>query len=127
MTSVERSQIIIPTESLLYEIIIGLLLGDGHIARRSLTANSRFVYAQSSAVHSAYFYYVFNLFYPLYFVNNYKLQIRTSMDKRSGITYNALAFTTMQLPCFNIYKEIFYIASLKIVPYNIYELLTPIP
>jgi len=32
----------------------------------------------------------------------------------------------MQLPCFNYYRHIFYSARIKIVPLNIYELLTPI-
>ena len=32
----------------LNDIIIGLLLGDGHIERRYLSGNSRFIYGQSS-------------------------------------------------------------------------------
>lgn len=31
----------------------------------------------------------------------------------------------MQLPCFNVYKEIFYNDNVKIIPNNIQELLTP--
>lgn len=31
----------------------------------------------------------------------------------------------MQLPCFNVFKEMFYVLNVKIVPNNIYELLTP--
>lgn len=31
----------------------------------------------------------------------------------------------MQLPCFNQYREFFYELNVKIVPVNIYELLTP--
>ena len=31
----------------------------------------------------------------------------------------------MQLPCFNVYKDYFYYLNVKIVPDNIYELLTP--
>lgn len=31
----------------------------------------------------------------------------------------------MQLPCFNVFKEMFYELNVKIVPHNIYELLTP--
>jgi hypothetical protein len=46
LTKVERSQIII--ENPLNEIIIGLLLGDGHVQKRSKIGNSRFIYAQSS-------------------------------------------------------------------------------
>jgi LAGLIDADG DNA endonuclease family len=31
----------------------------------------------------------------------------------------------MQLPCFNVFKEIFYLSDVKKVPDIIYELLTP--
>lgn len=31
----------------------------------------------------------------------------------------------MQLPCFNMFREIFYSSNVKIVPDNIYNLLTP--
>jgi hypothetical protein len=31
----------------------------------------------------------------------------------------------MQLPCFNEFRELFYIAGKKVIPNNIYELLTP--
>lgn len=31
----------------------------------------------------------------------------------------------MQLPCFNTFRDMFYIANVKIVPDNIYQLLTP--
>lgn len=30
----------------------------------------------------------------------------------------------MQLPCFNVFRELFYLSNLKTVPHNIYELLT---
>ena len=46
LTKVERLQFNIKYP--LNEIIIGLLLGDGHIQNRNLSANSRFIYAQSS-------------------------------------------------------------------------------
>ena len=44
----------------LNEIIIGLLIGDGHIQQRSITANSRFIYRQSSLRkhHFNYFNYL---------------------------------------------------------------------
>lgn len=31
----------------------------------------------------------------------------------------------MQLPYFNVFRELFYLSNVKIVPHNIYELLTP--
>ena len=46
MTKIERSKFNI--DSPLDEILIGLLLGDGHIQQRNKkSGNSRFIYAQS--------------------------------------------------------------------------------
>jgi hypothetical protein len=46
LSKIERSKMSI--EYPLNEIVIGLLLGDGHIHRRSLNGNSRFIYGQIS-------------------------------------------------------------------------------
>ena len=46
------------------------------------------------------------------------------MDNRTEKTYSAISFTTMQLPCFNEYRELFYNLNKKIVPENISGLLT---
>nr|YP_010710782.1 hypothetical protein P2Z26_mgp34 [Gonatophragmium mori]WCZ71146.1 hypothetical protein [Gonatophragmium mori] len=40
--------------------------------------------------------------------------------------YTAISFTTMQLPCFNDFRDLFYENKIKKVPNNIYQLLTPI-
>ena len=45
------------------ERLIGILLGDAHIVRRTTTANSRLVYAQTAVAHKEYFYYVLSFFY----------------------------------------------------------------
>lgn len=69
---------------------------------------------------------MYTLFFPEFFVKNYKPQVRLQRDKVNNKEYHSLAFTTMQLPCFNYYRHIFYSARIKIVPLNIYQLLTPI-
>ena len=106
------------------EILIGILLGDAHIVRRTTTANSRLVYAQTAVAHKEYFYYVLSFFLP-FCVKDYKPQSRIVIDNRTKKTYSAISFTTMQLPCFNEYRELFYKKNVKIVPDNIYKLLTP--
>lgn len=106
------------------EILVGILLGDAHIVKRSQTGNSRLVYAQTSVLHKAYFQHVFS-FFTLYCVNEYKPQLRVVKDKKTNKTSKALSFTTMQLPCFNEFKQLFYLNNVKLVPNNIYELLTP--
>lgn len=118
----ERASIKLPDE--VKEILIGILLGDAHIVRRTSTANSRIVYAQTAVTHKEYFDYVLSFFLP-FCVKHYKTQSRIVKDNRTKKTYSAISFTTMQLPCFNEYRELFYELNVKIVPANIYELLTP--
>ena len=118
----ERASIKLPDE--VKEILIGILLGDAHIVRRTSTANSRIVYAQTAVTHKEYFDYVLSFFLP-FCVKDYKPQSRIVKDNRTKKTYSAISFTTMQLPCFNEYRELFYELNVKIVPANIYELLTP--
>ncbi len=52
-------------------------------------------------------------------------QSRIVKHNRTKKTYSAISFTTMQLPCFNVYREMFYPSNVKRIPDNIYELLTP--
>jgi len=123
LSSSDRALVTLPDE--VKEVLIGILLGDGHIVRRSPTANSRLVYAQTAIKHKEYFDYVFGFFLP-FCVNDYTSQSRLVVDNRTKKTYSAISFTTMQLPCFNLYRELFYDSNKKkIVPGNISELLTP--
>jgi len=104
-----------------------LLLGDGHIQKRSLTGNSRFIYGQSSLriQHFNYFNHVLELFKP-YLSKEFKLKTRSFVDKRTNNSYSSVNFATLSLPCFNYYKNLFYNSDgLKIVPSNIQDLLTP--
>ena len=76
----DRTKITI--ESPLNEIMIGLLLGDGYIQKRSINGNSRFIYGQSSLrLHNLnYFLPVFKLF-KLYRSENLILKERKFRDK----------------------------------------------
>ena len=104
-------------------MLIGILLGDAHIVRRSPTSNSRLVYAQTVVKHKEYFDFVYNLFVP-FCAKNYVPQSIIIKDNRTNKVYSAISFTTMQLPCFNVFKEIFYLSNKKVIPNNIYDLLT---
>lgn len=84
------------------------------------------MYGQTAVTHKAYFDYVFNIFMP-FCANDYTPQLRVVRDNRTKKIYSAISFTTMQLPCFNVFKELFYVLNVKIVPDNIYDLLTPSP
>ena len=115
----------------LNEIIIGLLLGDGHIQRRSFNGNSRFCYGQSSLRkhHFNYFKHIFNLFKP-YLSKDYNAKSRTFLDKRTNKRYSSIMLATLTWalprPCFNYYRNLFYnTENKKFVPSNINQLLTP--
>ena len=82
------------------------------------------MYAQTAVTHKEYFNYVFSFFKPLC-VNDYTPQLKIVRDNRTKKTYSAISFTTMQLPCFNEFKNMFYSSNVKKIPDNIYELLTP--
>lgn len=105
------------------------MLGDGHISRiksRSTKntkrkTNSRLIYGQS-VVNCDYFYFVYNIF------KNYcqgEPRENVGISKLTG-SYKNLVFSTMSLPCFNYYHELFYKDNIKVIPLNINELLTPI-
>ena len=125
LNKVDRSKFNI--KSPLNEILVGILLGDGHVQKRSLNGNSRFMYGQSSLRihHLNYFKHVLNLFKP-YLSETFKLKEKTFKDNRTNNTYKSVNFSTLSLPCFNQYKSLFYKNNKKIVPINIQELLTPI-
>jgi hypothetical protein len=126
LNKVERSKIII--ENPLNDIIIGLLLGDGHIQKRAINGNSRFIYGQSSLrLHNLnYFKHVLELFKP-YLSEDFILKEKFFKNKITNIKYSSVKFATLSLPCFNDYKNLFYSSkNIKIVPSNIKNLLTPI-
>ena len=68
---------------------MGLLLGDGHIQKRSINSNSRFIYAQSSLrlQHLNYFNHILELFRP-YLSKNFNLKNRNFTDKRTNKIYS---------------------------------------
>lgn len=94
------------------------------MVRKTSTSNSRLVYAQTAVAHKEYFDYVLSYFLA-FCVNDYIPQSRIVRDNRTKKTYSAISFTTMQLPGFNEFRDLFYKLNVKVVPDNIYELLTP--
>ena len=81
------------------------------------------IYAQTAVKHKEYFDYVFS-FFSSFCVKDYIPQSKIVRDNRTKKIYSAISFTTMQIPCFNEVKEMFYELNVKIIPNNIYELLT---
>ena len=84
LSKIKRSKITI--ENPLNEIIVVLLLGDGHIQNRSINGNSRFIYRQSSFKkhHFNYFNPVCDLFKP-YLSKEFYLKENFYTDKSTSI------------------------------------------
>ena len=122
LSAAERKLVLMPDD--IKDVLIGILLGDAHIVKRSSTSNARLMYAQTAIAHKAYFEYVYSFFHS-FCAKDYITQTKISRDKRTNKIYSSISFTTMQLPCFNVFRELFYLSNVKTVPNNIYELLTP--
>ena len=104
-----------------YSVIIGLLLSDGWLIFASKTSkNARLGFQQSLA----------NVSYALFVFNKLSHYCSNSTQLRSGIRagnrFYGLQFFTRSMPCLTELHSIFYLNGIKIIPLNIYELLTPV-
>lgn len=102
-------------------VIIGLLLSDGWLIFASKTNKNARLGLKQSLARSTYVFHVFNL------LSHYcsSLPNLTSSVRVGKINY-AVGFFTRSLPCFTNLHSLFYPLGIKIIPSNIYELLTPI-
>lgn len=75
-----------------------------YIVLKTSTANSRLMYAQTAVAHKEYFNHVFSIF-KSYCTIDYTPYSKLFVDKRTNKSYSSISFTTMQLPCFNEYKN----------------------
>lgn len=121
LTQSERSQFSLPKE--LFDILIGLLLGDLCAQKPSIKANTFFRFEQGS-IHKDYLIHLFNLFYN--YCNSEPKTSERLPDKRTGKIYSRIQFNTYALPCFNQLYNLFYPEGKKKVPLNIGELLNPL-
>lgn len=110
-----------------YSIIVGKLLSDGYlnkIKRAATNSNTRFRFKQS-IIRSDYVIHSFMLL--SHYCSNLPYLVKST---RNGKLHFALEFSTRSLPCFNDLYLLFYKDingyKKKVVPNNIYELLTPI-
>lgn len=103
------------------DVIVGLLLSDGYLRfANSRSKNVRLELTQSLD-NSGYLWFVFSILsyccmaYPMYRNRN-----------RLGKIHCSIAMTTRALPCLTVLYSKFYLNGLKIVPTDIYNMLTPV-
>jgi len=91
----------------LNEIIIGSALGDLSVQKAYTNSDSRLQFSQS--------------FKPI-------IRTKFSQESNTGAKYASVGFKTLSLPCFNVYRELFYrfdgTKYTKVVPSNLFDLLT---
>ena len=100
----------------LKEIIVGLVLGDLHIRRRSRNSSLNF---KQSIKNELYIQHLYTLFQE--FCNMTPRIGETMLNNKK---YQSISFDTLTYEAFNYYHELFYVNNIKIVPTNIEELLT---
>ena len=119
LTDLERSQFTLSDE--LKQILVGLLLGDLYAIKRYTNARLRF---KQGIVHKDYLMHLYEIFSD-YCSTAPKIN-NPAPDKRTGTVYKGIYFNTKSLPCFNELYNLFYPEGVKVVPSNIFELLTPL-
>nr|QWC53735.1 LAGLIDADG homing endonuclease [Rhizoctonia solani] len=122
LTQKERLQILLPPQ--LEEILVGLILGDLCLEKRSESTLSVRAKFQQGLVHKDYLMHLYELFKTL--GSQVPITINRAPDKRTGEIHSAVCFNTYSLPCFYELYSLFYLNGKKIVPSNIGDLLTPL-
>jgi LAGLIDADG DNA endonuclease family protein len=111
------------------QVLIGLMLSDGHISKRGNSKNSYFTIA-FSIKFKEFALLIKNIF--ILFITSkgfYNSFIQSGIDSPF---YERITLRTLTLPCFTIFHNIFYRLNestnkyYKIIPLNIEEILTPI-
>lgn len=105
------------------QVVIGNILGDARMERKSPTANARLRFEQTSPKHDDRFFYTYR-FYALYCAGNTKTRVRT--DSRTGTVNTSNMFTTRAMPFFTQFYDLFYVDGKKTIPLNVSDYLTPV-
>jgi len=118
MTPIQLNMINFPSH--IYGIIIGLILSDGWIRYGSLRSKNPLLGFLQSYKNLEYLLFVFSILshycksYPVFRARN-----------RLGKINYSLGFYTRSLPCLTEIYYLFYVNRVKVIPDNIYDLLTP--
>jgi hypothetical protein len=119
LTKQESEMIILPLYQ--YSVIVGLILSDGWlIFASSRSKNVRLGFKQSYS-HKEYVYFTFFILSP--YCSSFPRFIKGS---KNGNQFFALEFFTRSLPCFSELYNLFYVNKVKVIPENIYDLLSPV-
>lgn len=109
----------------LKEIIFGSLLGNAKLELPPRGINAQFGFTQKGT-HSEYFYFLYNIFTSFSLCGSIWLWIYYYFNMRRTQTKGTLSFVTFALPIFTEFFNYFYVGGIKIIPFNLINLLTPL-
>ena len=114
-TSIVRYMVKIPFN--LEAILLGVLLSDGWLFINK--AGNTLLAFKQTINKLEYFFYVFNKLSHYCSANP-----RLTTTRINGKIFNGIVFATRSYPCFTEWYNIFYVNKKKIVPLNLYNMLT---
>jgi len=103
-------------------VIIGLILSDGGLSFSNKISKNALLRFEQSLSKAMYFYFVF------YILSHYCSSYPSYHERyrKPGRASFSLSLFTRALPCFTELYNIFYVNGVKVIPDNIYALLTPV-
>lgn len=104
------------------EALIGIILSDGHLARPKSTHNTRLRIEHTYPAQESYVLFLYNMYANL--VKKAPSLVTRKPHAVTGKRYESIKFSTVALPCLNLYHGIFYANQKKKIPANIAELIT---
>ena len=105
-------------DSYVYGVIIGVMLSDGWLMKTNINSQARFAIKQSLN-NFPYLWFLFYLLAP--FCSSYPSLTSSRLNSKM---FYGVQLTTRSLFCFTEIYYLFYPKGIKIVPYDIYNLLT---
>lgn len=118
LTNIVKNMIALPP----YEksVVVGILLSDGNLSSAKPHENPHLTFKQG-IINSKYVWFVYSIL--SHYCNVYPCE---SKSIRLGLSHFGVYFRTRGLPFFSELRSEFYIDKNKVVPENIYNLLTPV-
>ena len=102
-------------------VVVGLLLSDGWLYHSNSSSKNATLGFKQSVSHFHYFWFTFILLshycstFPYF-----------TTGARKGVKFTTVTFITRALPCFTELYPYFYNNKVKVIPSNMYDLLTPV-
>lgn len=119
----KKNQFVLPSHSHIFQVLIGMVLFDAYMRKFSALNNVRVIFRQALK-QSDLIWHLYSIFKLYCFKAGPNTE--RSLIKETGNYRKSIWVGTRFLPCFNFVYSLFYLESVKIIPLNIAEYLTPV-